>query len=771
MLAGTALVSVPIIIYLINRQRYQRRKWAAMEFLLRAMKRNRRRIQLQNLLLLLVRCAIIFLLALALARPIQRGGAISLAPDANQNWILAIDDSYSMGYRDESRSLFTRAKETIAQMLDGLIKTGDQVAVTTLGRAPRVVVEPTRVSDATRASILREIDELPLSTGEVDLGASFQVLDEAGSKVVSPIGEPEPKQIVIFSDLQRKDWVDLPASRAAAGDGPAPGEGPRDPSVLPILDKIVKEGGTFLFARLSASDRRSNLAITGLSATPALIARDVWVELRATVTNFGEEEVSNADLTIQVDKDPAETSMEPQLGEVIRVPPGDAVTGVLPYRFTSPGYHTVMAELRSDGLVIDNKRYLVIPVAESFKVLLVDGDPASDPLERETFHLQVALEPEDDALGSVAGRFTPFETAVVTTSQLGDVDLKAHSVVVLANVAELPPERVEDLERYVRAGGALMVFLGPNVRPEFYNQHFRGAEGEQGLLPGVLEDVHGDERYPVHLRVADASHPIPRYFEERRHVTHLDRPVIAFYKYFRVKGLEQPAPGVRVFLEYTDTEASPAAFDNAFGAGRVLWFTSTADQGWNELSNWPDYVVFLYESISYLVSFGVSSSNLETGEVFHRTYPASQYASEVLLRAPEPDLNEIDRVRNIRKAMRSLPGGSEFDLVHEETEVPGLYRLDLLRPSSPGTDGVEHFAVNIDTAESDLRPMGVEDFRTHYQALEFKAFDATERLRVAKGERELLGGRELSRAVLGAVLVLAAVETLLAWLFGRRTAR
>jgi hypothetical protein len=770
MLAGTALVSVPIIIYLINRQRFQRRRWAAMEFLLRAMKRNRRRIQLQSLLLLLIRCAIIFLLALALARPIQRRGAISAAPDASQNWVLAIDDSYSMGFREDSRSLLLRAKETVAQMFDGLIKPGDQVAVATIGKAPRAVVPPTRVNDSTRASILREVEEIALSTGAVDLGASFQVLDEVASKFLSPIREPEPKQVVVFSDLQRKDWVALPASRAGGG-GPAPGEGPRDPSVLPILDKIQKEGGSFLFARLTASDRRSNLAITDLSATPSLIARDVWVELRATVRNFGDEEVSGADLTIQVDRDPADAAVEPQLGEVIRVPAGDAVTGVLPFKFTTPGFHTVVAELRSDGLVIDNKRYLVVPVAESIKVLLVDGDPASNPLERETFHLEAALEPEDDSFGVLGGRFTPFEAAVVTPSQVGEVDIKGYSVVVLANVAELPLDRVEEIKRYVRSGGALMVFLGPNVRADFYNQFLRGAEGEEGLLPGVLEEARGDERYPVHLRIADPAHPVTRYFEERRHVTHIDRPVISFYKYFRVAGLGEPGPGVRVFLSYSDTDASPAAFDNAFGAGRVLWFTSTADQGWNELSNWPDYVVFLYESISYLVGFGMSSSNLRTGDVFRRTYPASQYASEVMLLAPEPESDDLDRVRSVRKAMRSLPGGSEFDLSHEETEVPGLYRLDLLRPSSPGTDGVEYFAVNLDTSESDLRPMTIEDFRAHYQGLAFNAFDASERLRVAKGERELLSGREFARAVLFAVLALAAAETVLAWLFGRRAAR
>ena len=42
MVAGAALVSAPIIIHLINRMRFKRIRWAAMEFLLKSQKRNRR---------------------------------------------------------------------------------------------------------------------------------------------------------------------------------------------------------------------------------------------------------------------------------------------------------------------------------------------------------------------------------------------------------------------------------------------------------------------------------------------------------------------------------------------------------------------------------------------------------------------------------------------------------------------------------------------------------------------------------------------------------
>ena len=118
-------------------------------------------------------------------------------------------------------------------------------------------------------------------------------------------------------------------------------------------------------------------------------------------------------------------------------------------------------------------------------------------------------------------------------------------MVVLANVADMPPDQVRGLEQYVASGGALMVFLGPNVRPEFYNRAFgpdrESAEGEKApatLLPLRIESVQGDTRFPVNLQAAEANHPLSQYFEEQKEFTHLHRPLIAFYKYFRVSSVK-----------------------------------------------------------------------------------------------------------------------------------------------------------------------------------------------------------------------------------------
>jgi hypothetical protein len=99
LLWGLVLASVPIIIYILNRRRFKRITWAAMEFLLQAMKKNRRRLRIENLLLLIIRTAIVLLFVFALARPLLRAtGIIRALTKLQKNWVLVVDNSYSMGY-------------------------------------------------------------------------------------------------------------------------------------------------------------------------------------------------------------------------------------------------------------------------------------------------------------------------------------------------------------------------------------------------------------------------------------------------------------------------------------------------------------------------------------------------------------------------------------------------------------------------------------------------------------------------------------------------
>ena len=61
MIYGLAAASLPLIIHLLNRRKFRETPWAAMRFLIAAVKKNARRIRIEQWLLLAVRTLVIVL--------------------------------------------------------------------------------------------------------------------------------------------------------------------------------------------------------------------------------------------------------------------------------------------------------------------------------------------------------------------------------------------------------------------------------------------------------------------------------------------------------------------------------------------------------------------------------------------------------------------------------------------------------------------------------------------------------------------------------------
>src|SRR4051812_40532169 len=73
LIGGAALVALPIVLHLIMRRKTKLVKFPALRFVQQRRMMNQHRLRLRQLLLLALRCAIIAILALALARPTLRG--------------------------------------------------------------------------------------------------------------------------------------------------------------------------------------------------------------------------------------------------------------------------------------------------------------------------------------------------------------------------------------------------------------------------------------------------------------------------------------------------------------------------------------------------------------------------------------------------------------------------------------------------------------------------------------------------------------------------
>src|SRR5947209_12295739 len=98
MLTGLAAVAIPPIIHLLNRRRYEVIDWGAMQFL-QISEVTRRRLLIEELLLMLLRMGLIAVLVLALADPYSDSSPLSAGQRTNRDVVLVLDGSASMSFK------------------------------------------------------------------------------------------------------------------------------------------------------------------------------------------------------------------------------------------------------------------------------------------------------------------------------------------------------------------------------------------------------------------------------------------------------------------------------------------------------------------------------------------------------------------------------------------------------------------------------------------------------------------------------------------------
>ena len=138
LLYALAAAGVPILIHLLNRRKYREVPWAAMRFLLAALRKNRRRVRIEQWLLLAIRTLVVLLVVWAMAKPFLESFGAVLAGRRTHR-VLVLDASLSMGYTSAEMSRFDQAKALAAQLVNDS-RPGDAISVILMGNPPRVVI-------------------------------------------------------------------------------------------------------------------------------------------------------------------------------------------------------------------------------------------------------------------------------------------------------------------------------------------------------------------------------------------------------------------------------------------------------------------------------------------------------------------------------------------------------------------------------------------------------------------------------------------------------
>src|SRR5438270_11520415 len=196
---GIAAVSVPILIHLLNKRKYDRVVWAAMRFLKVSVEQNQRRIQIEDVILLLLRCAVMALLGLALARP-TLGCSNPILGDRTVTAVIVLDNSYSMSATDGVKSRFDQAKIAADQVLNTMPNGSAAAVVLASDLANSVIPEPTH--DLTK--VRRTIQEARLTSRGSNLYPSIKLaLDTLKGRSTLR------KEVYVFTDGQLVAWKQM----------------------------------------------------------------------------------------------------------------------------------------------------------------------------------------------------------------------------------------------------------------------------------------------------------------------------------------------------------------------------------------------------------------------------------------------------------------------------------------------------------------------------------------------------------------------------------
>ncbi len=140
---GLICVSLPIVIHILMRRRRKPIMWGAMKFLLEAYRQHRKRIRLEQFLLLASRCLIVALVAIALGRPILGGGGGLAGRGAVTLYILIDDSLAASAMGDDGKAAIEKHKAAAAKLLSQVdAAAGDRVEVIGLGGPARAVIDP-----------------------------------------------------------------------------------------------------------------------------------------------------------------------------------------------------------------------------------------------------------------------------------------------------------------------------------------------------------------------------------------------------------------------------------------------------------------------------------------------------------------------------------------------------------------------------------------------------------------------------------------------------
>ncbi|HME10127.1 MAG TPA: VWA domain-containing protein, partial [Bryobacteraceae bacterium] len=484
--------------------------------------------RLRYLLLLSLRVALLLLMALAFANPfINRTG---LAYSGRRLVVLAVDNSFSMHYGDH----LAHAKQDALNALSSL-HSGELAQVLALNSKVNVLTQPTDDVGALRAAI-----------GSIDFSDERSSYGEF-ARVLRTISQTArvPLEVHLFSDMQKS-------------------------SLPPAFADLRLAEATGLNLHPVNEAKEPNWVVESVTE-PGRIYDPKKVRVEAVIAGYGTDAAKK---TVSLVLDNKVLESKP-----VDVP-ANGRASVEFLALESPyGFHK--GEIRiepNDSLREDDRFPFSVERTDPRRVLFLHEGGQG----RALLYYKTALESAVNA---------GFIVDPLAVDQAANQSLSKYSLVVLSDVGALPAGLEDILRAYVRAGGALLVSLGPSstalakvpVSGEAISgSAYASREGARFQLVGAID--------PQHPAVHNAN----------------KLEAVQFYQAVKVD------PGQsHVIARLTDQ--TPLLLEKQVGEGRVFTFTSTFDNVSNDFPLHTSFLPFVEQSARYLSSDQERATNVEAG--------------------------------------------------------------------------------------------------------------------------------------------------------------
>ena len=427
-LPALAAVAGPTLIHLLNRRRYRTQQWAAMLFLREAVKRNRRAIQIRDLVLLAIRTLVVLLFVLAMARPYWVGGGQQAYNGSEPiHAVIVVDNSLSMGYTALDKSLLEDAKSQASAFIEAL-PSGSEISVIPMCTQPYWFSVGAYSS---REDALNAIEQIRVVDQSADLRAAAE---QAGIALVQD-SSVQTTRVIMLGDLQSHGWQDnnLEETLATLGDLQIVAVQPAETDNSWISDFYLRDG---------IADAESTAHFIG------------------TVRHEGAEPRSNVTVSLIIDD-------QVVAEQILQLQPGQATTVNFEHQFVTAGssrepeFARAELTLDADRLPMDDRRVCVVPVIARVPIVFIDQYGRDEDLERgrigESFMLRHLLSPileedvEHKSLIDVLHR---------TIEDFTIEDLQDARCVIIAGSVAPNVADVVTLREYAEQGGQILIAAG-----------------------------------------------------------------------------------------------------------------------------------------------------------------------------------------------------------------------------------------------------------------------------------------------------------------------